>query len=295
MPAGAQPRENGEVLFPIVQDDYYGYIDRTGTIRIKPQFSRAWGFRDGLAPVQRAINQPWGYINTKGEYVIEPRFGRAAEFSEGLAGVSLGTEGAPTSFDVIDTTGRVVFQQTIFDTEGFSEGLKVAYGENKKWGFVDRTGAMVIPAQFDSARSFSGGLAFVEVNGNWFHIDKTGARVGSLPEEAGESRDDLAPACDDNKCGYVDKAGKFVIPKRFDDVAKFSEGRAAVEVNGKWGVIDTGGNFVVKPRFKSVFKGESPIEEFSNGLARVNIKDGVRPNKEGYIDRTGKFVWEPTN
>jgi hypothetical protein len=41
--------------------------------------------------------------------------------------------------------------------------------------------------------------------------------------------------------------------------------------------------------------GESPIEEFWKGLARVSIKDGIRPNEEGYIDRTGKFVWEPTN
>jgi hypothetical protein len=93
----------------------------------------------------------------------------------------------------------------------------------------------------------------------------------------------------------VDKAGKFAISKRFDSAEKFSEGRAAVEVNERWGVIDTGGRFVVKPRFKSVFKGESPIEEFSNGLARVSIKDGIRPNKEGYIDRTGKFVWKPAN
>jgi hypothetical protein len=135
---GRAAAKDEEVLFPIVHDDYYGYIDRTGAITIKPQFSRARRFRDGLAPVQREVNQPLGYIATKGEFVVEPRFGRATEFSEGLAGVSLGPEGAPTSFDVIDTTGRVVFQQTIYDMEGFSKGLKLARGENKKWGSTAR-------------------------------------------------------------------------------------------------------------------------------------------------------------
>lgn len=101
------------------------------------------------------------------------------------------------------------------------------------WGYVDKTGAMVIPARFAEAAPFSGGLAAVrpEALGPW---------------------------------GYIDQTGKTVIEPQFADAAGFSEGLAPVrlDVNGSWGFADTTGAVVIPPQF-------ADAREFSEGLARV--------------------------
>jgi hypothetical protein len=43
-----------------------------------------------------------------------------------------------------------------------------------KWGFIDKTGKVVIPTQFENAGSFSEQLAPVSIGGKWGFIDKTG-------------------------------------------------------------------------------------------------------------------------
>ncbi|MBX9938102.1 MAG: WG repeat-containing protein [Candidatus Obscuribacterales bacterium] len=73
-----------EGLAVIVDDGKYGYIDRSGKVVISPSFYEAGNFNEGLAPVQTE-NQKWGYINKTGQFVIEPKYKAAYPFSEGLA------------------------------------------------------------------------------------------------------------------------------------------------------------------------------------------------------------------
>ncbi|EAI5197373.1 WG repeat-containing protein, partial [Campylobacter coli] len=61
----------------------------------------------------------------------------------------------------------------------------------------------------------------------------------------------------------------------------FSEGLAAVGLNGKWGFIDKNGEFAIKPKFDDIW-------DFREGLASVGLN-----GKIGLIDKSGKFVIEP--
>jgi hypothetical protein len=74
-----------------------------------------------------------------------------------------------------------------------------------------------------------------------------------------------------------------IIKPQFDLVDHFSEGLAAVQINGNWEYIDKNGKTVVEPR------SLSRAEDFHHGLANVVTKD----SKWGYIDKTGKYVWGP--
>ena len=75
----------GQELFPVRVDGKYGYIDKSGIVKIKPKYERAFEFSEGLAKVK--LNKFIGYINTKGVLVVEAKYKRGTMFSEGLAAV----------------------------------------------------------------------------------------------------------------------------------------------------------------------------------------------------------------
>lgn len=95
----------------------------------------------------------------------------------------------------------------------FSEGMcRVSDEKTGFYGFIDRTGRMVIPCDMDYADDFHDGLAlFVK----------------------------------DGRAGFIDKSGAVVIPCEFDQATSFENGRAVVKKNGAYGEIDTTGREVI--------------------------------------------------
>ena len=133
----------------------------------------------------------------------------------------------------------------------FSDGMARVTDENLKYGFIDKTGHLVIPCQYDDAGDFSEGLAWVQ---------------------------------DENfKYGFIDKTGKLVIPCQYDHAGDFSEGLAAVwdESSGKWGFIDVTGQLAIPYQYEGISE-----YGFSEGLAAVMDESG----KCGYIDKTGQLA-----
>lgn len=98
--------------------------------------------------------------------------------------------------------------------------------------------------------------------------------------------------------GYIDRDGKVVIPMQFGIASNFSEGLAQVCIgkcqwekdkgySGKFGFIDHSGHFVINPQYDNVW-------DFKNGFAKVIVGNG-NDAKTGYIDKTGKVIWQPSN
>ena len=162
---------------------------------------------------------------------------------------------------------------------------------DRKWGYIDKSGNVVIQPQFKEAHFFSDGLACVTPDGKKYgYIDKTGKFVvnpqydAALPFSEG-----LAAVVIDKKTGFIDTTGKVVIPPQFDPVQRrgdlwfysYSEGLAAVSLGQKCGYVDKSGKFVVNPQYKECM-------QFYERLAPVRVED-----QWGYIDPTGKIVINP--
>ena len=126
----------------------------------------------------------------------------------------------------------------------------------------------------------------------------------------------LFPARQGDKWGFVDSAGRVVIPYQYDDAHDFSDGMAGVKVGDLWGYIDDAGALAIAPRFiaappfqcglAQVFHAEAayidksgqPVidrdprwvqgkaMEFSEGLAAVMLQEGGY----GYLDVHGELV-----
>lgn len=297
-------------LFPVIQNDKYGYIDTSGRVVIEPQFDGAWSFSEGLASVE--VNGKRGYIDKSGRVVIEPQFDGTGSFSEGLAEV-----GIDDKWGYIDKSGKIVIEPQFDYTTSFCDGLAVVEIDDK-WGYIDKSGRAVIKPQFDWADPFSEGLGCVRIDHKNGYINASGRFViapqldFSRPFSEGLAQVDLG-----DYQGYIDKTGTVVIRTQFDYAWPFSEGLARVSINGRVGFINTSGKAVIEPQFRNAGSfsdglalvlidhkwgyidksGRVVIEPqfdfaypFSEGLARVEIDD-----KRGYIDETGEYFWYPTN
>src|SRR5258707_6293795 len=131
-------------------------------------------------------------MDQTGKLSIKPQFDDAEDFSEGLAPVKV--QSAETVWCPADESGN-------------------RSGSTMMYGYIDKTGKLVIAAVFNSAAPFSEGLAAVRKCDQAFFIDKTGKTVitGNFTYASSFSRglarfDTLTK--DGLLAGYIDKMGK---------------------------------------------------------------------------------------
>jgi hypothetical protein len=200
------------------------------------------------------------------------------DFSEGVALTLFGDY-----YAIIDQKGRVVVQLPGDlhggQRTGFSEGLAAVSkldSDPVLYGFIDKTGAVVIEPQFDEVLPFSEGLAPAAVMDH-------GVR----------------------KYGYIDKTGAWVIQPQYDIAFPFQEGLAAVGtlLPGRFGhpgddlysFIDKAGKVVIKLQQGQVPWEETPQKAgFSGGVAAVETwtdAGDLVPDSTSYIDTAGKMIW----
>ena len=159
-------------------------------------------------------------------------------------------------------------------------------------GYMTTDGTWKVPPQFKKAGPYCEERAAVQrVDQLWVYLDRKGEEVGTPWDEAKgftEGRGLVTSYKGGSKFlnGYVDTSGKVVIPVTFAGARLFSEGLAAVLVDGKWGYIDRDGKMVIPPRF-------AEADAFRGGRAVVRTGDGGFAKNSGLIDRSGKFVVEP--
>jgi hypothetical protein len=170
------------------------YFDRSGK-QISPPLGygpKNHSFSEGLVPVE--IKGKTGFMDKTGKVVIEPQFEDAEDFSEGLAPVKMHSD--ETTWCPTEPSGS---------RKGFT----------MKWGYVDRTGRIVVPAQYESAAPFSGGLAAINQCDEGFFIDNTGKKIvlGKFswvsPFGAGLSRINVG-VDQDRMWGLIDRSGKMI-------------------------------------------------------------------------------------
>jgi hypothetical protein len=278
--------------FPVTVNGKAGYIDRSGKIVLEPKYDGASYFSEGLARVSAGRDTiitagfSQGFIDETGKLVIRPQWDVVSNFSEGLAAVGYDitkqevkignktfyTTASHPSFvwGFVDKTGQLVIDVKFHGVSEFKDGLAVAsipVMSEWKYGFIDSTGKWIIAPRFDYASQFSEGLALVFNNKN-------------------------------KRYGYIDKTGNQIIPFKFTYAREFSEGVACVQIGGD--VVKPFGMSAIRNQGRFVFIDEvgntviklknSRCRSFSEGLASF---EEFGKYGEGFIDHTGKVVIQP--
>lgn len=271
----------------------WGYIDRNGNVELDFQFSKADCFHNGLAPAKR--DGPYfGYINRKGEWVIAPRFPRACAFDRGIARVEE-LSGQYFRTGLIDTLGNYVVKPKFVSIAPFDQhGLAVAGlgGNPVKYALINLQGQIITSAGFRSISPFCEGLARVQYKDGYGFIDTTG-RLAVEPrffKASDFSEGKAAVWLNGGSCGFINPDGELIVEPQFSKCMDFREGKAVVfKGNHRAGLIDEAGNFVIEP-------GINRLLDFSEGRGLVRderyqfyyITDQAR-FYDGFYEKAGQF------
>ena len=147
-----------------------GFINRSGTFVIQPEFESARDFQEDLAAVR--IGGKWGFINTTGSIAIPPQFEEAQSFQEGLAGVKIGD-----NWGFVDRMGKIVIRPQFEKVIGFSDSFAIVYSGGTP-SYIDRQGHKKIDKSFKEVTPFVHGLAAVLLDDRHVaYINKSGKHV----------------------------------------------------------------------------------------------------------------------
>lgn len=294
--SSAEPFSEG--LARVELNGKVAYIDDLGRVAVLLEgadYGRA--FSDGLAEV--LVGKLWGFIDRSGTFVIKPQFEWTEPFVEGIA---LVRKSADSEYYPVDKTGKPLsITPPDADCRGFvnfREGLSECAALNGLSGYFDHGGHWVINPTFSAAGEFSEGLAYARPPAKWAkcgYIDREG-KWAIKPQFLGVSyfSEGLAAVrvftltLPPFKWGFIDRHGHMVIPPVYDGAMSFCGGFCAVQKGTKVGYIDRTGQIVIPFQF-------SGGGYFAGPLAPVIYTDKAGKDHPAYINRKGRIIWVSPN
>lgn len=272
----------------------YGYINLRGQTVVPIEFDKLGYFKEGLAWFARAGK--YGFVDTRGSIRIEATYDDAREFSEGLAAVKKGG-----TWGFIDQSGKMAIAfaydavppDDYYAQAGFVDGVAVVgrgwYSDIEPyWGYIDRTGRELTKFEYYTAHPVSEGMMGVTIwsdtHDNAFFLAKNGKvaisqkymYTGSFSH--GRARVVTQVASSDrrqNQIGYVDPAGKLVIPMKYTISSDFDgSGTVPGYARVSTSFVSITGQ-VHDPRFTTIDRdgktvkpyGFDSISDFKRGIA----------------------------
>lgn len=173
-------------------------------------------------------------------------------FSEGYAIVS-----KKGRFGIVDSNMQVTVPCSYFNIGDIHEGTATFAGENNIYiGILTAKGEIISPAVCERASNFSNNRAAIIPKGSdkWGFINRKGELVIPaqynqiyLYEGLADVRpflENLAPVAIDNVWGFIDTNGVTVIPFQYEQAQGFKDGKARVFYQGKWQFINKKGEIV---------------------------------------------------
>ena len=249
-------RELSSVLAQDPKTGLYGVMDRSGKWVIQPTFAEV-GDLDvyGGFQAKKKDDNSFYYLDITGKnhgkitpsgskWFLDP-YG----YEDGYFMVTV----PDSTIRVADDYGRL--SQPISDCMEFgefSEGLApIRAASNRKIGFVDSSGKVVIRCVYDNATPFKDGVSLVS-------IIEGGKRLS----------------------GYIDRKGKVILPLQYEKIGVFSDGHGIIQTETGFSYVDRTGKLKTPPaEFGQYFS------EFKSGLAIGGRDNGKGSKTFTYFDK----------
>lgn len=191
------------------------------------------------------LNHPekWGFVDQNGEVKIPFEYDFLNPFENHLAYAKKGNK------EFFVNINNIKLEGDFDEARIFTFGL-AAVKKNKKWGFIDEKGKLVIPMIYDAVDYFTqNNLSAVVKNGKSGFIDKKGEEIIPIIYEMvrSEQLDDIVIARKNYKWAFFDNKGKQLTDFLYNDIQRawknddttfFKNGPTSVKMNGKYLFLD---------------------------------------------------------
>lgn len=169
-------------------------------------------------------------------------------------------------YGFINKTGEMVIPAEFKEAGDFSDGLAAAY-DGDKWGYIDATGNWAIQPQFDRAKSFDSGVGIVEKDGKWIYINKSGEVLDiAKGEKLYDFHDGVAFFRKGDYVGLMDTQGAVIVEPTLKKITAFHNGYARfLSQSDQWGIIDNKGNIVVEAKYDDIGPYINQVSWVQNG------------------------------
>lgn len=199
-----------------------------------------------------------------------------------------GVEGKNGKWGLVDGAGKMI-TQSIYESMGnygkFSEGL-AAVTINKKSGYIDTTGKIIIPLKYAECNKFKYGTATVWIGDFCGLIDKTGkilipVKYSSINNEWDEAAVTVSvynKITEQSKYGLFTTKGKELLPVSYDEIGEIQNGISLLKQAKYYGYYLLGSKVIIPCKYDEA-------KNFTEGFAAVAVN-----KKWGYIDMNGKVI-----
>ena len=270
-------------LYKITKNWKWGFVDAKGVVKIKPKYEFENDFSNELALV---ANEDFvGYINKKGEQVIDFIYDDGGDFIEGVAVVSKGDNMA-----LINKLGNRVLDLDYSYISEAKDGVVLARRNNDgKYIYFSVLGDKLFGGkEFEYAEAYNGYFAIVGDGKHFGVIDINGNVVLDVDnlKIIRDVRSRFRVKNIHAKFGLISISDQdTIIPFKFDDIGRYSEGKYAVFLDDKYGFYREDGSISTKLVHKR-FDGDVDEAIYKNGFTLTKTR-----NKYGIVDSIGGKVF----
>jgi WG containing repeat len=208
-------------------------------------------------------------------------FGEAGDFNE--EGIFIGKN---TGYDFYDYTGKKLNTKSYYSVVNFSDGICALQETSTSVPHLADKNFNKIKDLYTYFKGpYSEGLAYAtnSQTGTIYYLDKKGYEAFNVVAKEGSKCTGgfITLADKNNRLSHVNKKGKPITTKTWEDAGEFTEGLATVKENGKWGFIDTTGKKIIDTKYDIV-------SNFSRGAAIVKLN-----NEFFLINKKGETIGNP--
>jgi len=230
-------------------------------------------FENGLAIVEK--DDKFNYLNKKGKLISSTWFDDIDDFDENRAKVKIDKH-----YGFLNTDGDLIIKCKYKYASAFRYGIAIVKNDDDKYSLINTKGEN-IGAWHDYISYEASNLYSIEQNSKNALMNKEGKLISSIElKYIGNFNKGVALAKKDDKYGYINRKGDFIIKPEYEyGSGSFSNGIAVIELNNYKGYILRSGKVIVQPQYKTA----KPF--YSKSYAKVTDN-----NKANYIKRNGELV-----
>jgi len=273
----------------VANENETGFIDKLGKMVLKIDYDWSESYSSEYIRVKNDGN--FGLIQSNGREIIPCEYQFIGDIKEGFFMVAKNEKfGFINENGELDIPLKYAYKNRLASEGGFYFGMaKITRGN--KYGFVDTSGAEIVPPVFEDVKQINSDFFRAKKRGKWGVVTrKMKLKVGYKYENLQKSINGNMIAAEKGKYGLIDLHGVTIIPFQYNLLEHLNGQYYTVHTDSGSAVLDTSGVMVItlKPSRFTLINERVVLIECSNKMAYFNlVKNSFMWKEEGFEEVSG--------